>query len=81
MIILEIVMEKGREKVDAVVRLNRFWESVMPHEMPAGAEQLALARLKSGGNLSVKEEKVVELTLATLIRRLLLDSKVGLLKE
>lgn len=81
MIRLEMVIEKGREKVDAVVRLNRFWERVRPHEMPAGAEQLALARLKSGGNLSVKKEKVVELTLAMLITRLLLDSKVGLLKE
>lgn len=73
-------MENGSEKVDAVVRLNRFWDSVIPHEMPAGAEQLALVRVKSGGNLIVKEEKVVELTLATLIRRLLLDNKVGLLK-
>lgn len=81
MIRLEMVIEKGREKVDAVVRLNRFWERVILHEMPAGAEQLALARLKSGGNLSVKKEKVVELTLAMLITRLLLDSKVGLLKE
>lgn len=49
--------------------------------MPAGAEQLALARLKSGGSLSVKKEKEFELTLAMLMRRLLLDSNVGLLKE
>lgn len=54
---------------------------MIPHEMPAGAEQLALTSPKSGGNFNVKKEKEVELTLAILIRRLLLDSKVGLLKE
>jgi predicted metalloprotease len=74
------VIEKGNEKVEAVVRLKIFPEEEL-QEIPAGTEQPALIKLKSGGNFIVRDENEEELTFAILISKLLFESRVGLLNE